>query len=413
MRFFPPLKSNYNPKDSGLAFSFAFIAINLVLIAYTVFSQDMVVPFSKNLDYYITLGLIQLTILFTCILYSRYARVDFIRAMHISARPVKSYIIVTIIIGITMLYVFALPSIYFVELLKQLGYNPRQSGISINTFADFVMGTVFIAILPAVCEELLFRGIVLQGLRKFGDVFAIIFSSVLFMLMHANPSQTLYPFLSGVVLGFVFIKTGDLKYCIIIHFLNNFQSVAAEYLSGFTENAPYTGSMITLPDIIVSAVGLVIFAVCMVYLFKQKTKRYGTSDVVVYKSLMPLNANILYKAFTFEKFFGNVRNAVNMSEAQIFWNNEQQSSNNEQNEGDIYKSAVNLMQSGFVYNSAKDVFTLYNSDGLVSPPPEGFENISSNKKYHPFSEKKSAFALFSVTGVILCLITWIAVFFNL
>ena len=99
----------------------------------------------------------------------------------------------------------------------------------------FLLYTLSTAIVPAVLEEFALRGIVLGSLRKFGDIFALITTSICFGLMHGNFEQIPFAFMAGLVLGFVTIKTGSLRVAVFIHFLNNFISVVFSYMRGISE----------------------------------------------------------------------------------------------------------------------------------------------------------------------------------
>jgi len=80
---------------------------------------------------------------------------------------------------------------------------------------------IAITIVPAVFEEVLFRGAVLQPLRRCGDSFAIIMSSVLFAFSHKNLEQGPNAFVVGLVFGYFAIRTGSLITPIIMHLANN------------------------------------------------------------------------------------------------------------------------------------------------------------------------------------------------
>lgn len=84
------------------------------------------------------------------------------------------------------------------------------------------LGFISLVILPAFFEETLLRGIILeQFLKRYSSAAAILLSALLFGLMHINPSQVLGGFIGGCFLGWVYTRTGNLKYCILIHFVNN------------------------------------------------------------------------------------------------------------------------------------------------------------------------------------------------
>lgn len=74
-----------------------------------------------------------------------------------------------------------------------------------------------------ILEELLFRGIILSGfLKRFSPWKAIFLSSLFFGVFHLNPWQFIPAVLVGMLIGYVFWKTGSLLPCIFIHWINNF-----------------------------------------------------------------------------------------------------------------------------------------------------------------------------------------------
>jgi len=91
---------------------------------------------------------------------------------------------------------------------------------TIPDFSTFLM----IVIAAPVLEELIFRGIMLDGLLKiFSPAKAILISSALFMLTHFDPWQFVSAFLGGVFYGWVYYRTKTVSFTIIMH--------AAAYLS--------------------------------------------------------------------------------------------------------------------------------------------------------------------------------------
>ena len=84
-------------------------------------------------------------------------------------------------------------------------------------------------IIGPVIEELIFRKLMIDRLSKYGDAVAIIVSSVSFGLFHGNLYQFFYSAMLGFLLGYLYTKTGDIKYPILLHVLINFVgSVAIE-----------------------------------------------------------------------------------------------------------------------------------------------------------------------------------------
>jgi sodium transport system permease protein len=81
---------------------------------------------------------------------------------------------------------------------------------------------LLLAVVPAFCEELAFRGFVLSGLRHLGDKpTAILISSVLFGIVHGLLQQSLTACFLGMILGYVAVQTGSLLPCIVFHAAHN------------------------------------------------------------------------------------------------------------------------------------------------------------------------------------------------
>lgn len=79
-----------------------------------------------------------------------------------------------------------------------------------------------LALVPAICEELAFRGFILSGLRHMGSKWgAIVISSLFFGIAHGILQQSISAVMLGVVLGFVAVQTGSLLPCIVFHLVYN------------------------------------------------------------------------------------------------------------------------------------------------------------------------------------------------
>lgn len=80
-------------------------------------------------------------------------------------------------------------------------------------------------IVAPIFEELLFRGIILNGLLnkyKNNSKKAIIYSAIVFGVVHLNIPQGINAFIAGIILGFIYYNTKSMKLSIFAHFVNNF-----------------------------------------------------------------------------------------------------------------------------------------------------------------------------------------------
>ncbi|MEG1804951.1 MAG: CPBP family intramembrane glutamic endopeptidase [Clostridia bacterium] len=182
-----------------------------------------------------------------------------VKISRFSAPKSGQHSIMTILLFIGIFFGLSITASLFLEFLGLFGYTPTATGFpSIDTLPKYLLAIVVVAILPAVFEELLFRGVILNSLMPFGKWVAIIFSGFLFMLMHASPMQTLYQFLIGMVLALVVIKTGNIFYTMLLHFLNNFLAITFEYFNVFSSESEFPVFLV-VGSLLLFIVGIVFF----------------------------------------------------------------------------------------------------------------------------------------------------------
>lgn len=94
---------------------------------------------------------------------------------------------------------------------------------------------VVVAVLPALCEELLLRGLVARAFAgRFGVAIGVISSALLFGFLHLSVARFLPTALLGAALAWAALAAGSVVPAMIIHFLNNFIAIllATGYLPG-------------------------------------------------------------------------------------------------------------------------------------------------------------------------------------
>jgi sodium transport system permease protein len=107
-----------------------------------------------------------------------------------------------------------------------------------------------VGLLPAVCEELAFRGFILSGFRHLGYKWrAIVYSSIFFGLTHAILQQSLVACLVGVVIGYIAVQSGSLLPCIVFHLVHNSLGVlAAGWTPEVVAESPLLRMLMTQTD---------------------------------------------------------------------------------------------------------------------------------------------------------------------
>ena len=116
--------------------------------------------------------------------------------------------------------------------LVDIGYNLAGSlPLPMDNFGWLILNIILLAGVPAILEELIFRGVILNGYKKLGAVPAMVITSLLFALIHGSVQQFVFPFLFGLILSFAALKTGTVLAPIIIHFVNNALVVILNYVN--------------------------------------------------------------------------------------------------------------------------------------------------------------------------------------
>ena len=101
-----------------------------------------------------------------------------------------------------------------------------------NLFSKTVPAFITTIIVAPILEELIFRGIMLEGLlRNYNPVKAILITNLFFGLAHLNPWQFAGAFLMGIFISWIYMKTRNILLPVLIHFINNLTSYLFVYFS--------------------------------------------------------------------------------------------------------------------------------------------------------------------------------------
>lgn len=96
--------------------------------------------------------------------------------------------------------------------------NPLVETVSSTSIISTL---IFLAILAPICEEFLFRKLIIDKLVRYGEKTAIVLAALMFALFHLNFNQFFYAFFLGIMLGIIYVKTNNVKNGIYIHMMVN------------------------------------------------------------------------------------------------------------------------------------------------------------------------------------------------
>lgn len=160
----------------------------------------------------------------------------------VSEVPVRKYLAsqkislsnLLLIVVFTML---VSPVMTVINVITSRLFGNVTSNMSVQMLGNsYLVNLLLMALLPALGEELVYRGILFRAHRKNGAASGAIISGFLFGLMHMNLNQFSYAFLLGILFAFLVEATGSVWASVAAHFAVNGASVTAlallKYISG-------------------------------------------------------------------------------------------------------------------------------------------------------------------------------------
>lgn len=167
----------------------------------------------------------------TCLVYSKKKNVNIVSAAKLNRKITFKQVGIIAALSIFCIMAFLPISNMFLDLLGRLGFNMSLSFADTSaSVGAYFLGLLMLAVMPALSEELLMRGVVLNAAEQRRDYsYAILITAGMFSLMHGNPIQTVHQFLLGMVLAYVVLVSRSLWAAVLLHFFNNFLSLTLDY----------------------------------------------------------------------------------------------------------------------------------------------------------------------------------------
>ncbi len=203
----------------GISDAFSIFAIAIVLLLY---GGVVLLQLTDIME--VQLVSTQAMILVITLLYGLYIKCNFKELFQFKKCSIKYFLMGIPLVGAGLLITLLLQNLLLtlVPGLESLLIQFEET-LQFNHMAIYIL---VIAVCPAICEELLFRGFILTGLQvEKHPVFAIVTSSIMFGIFHMNVFQFITGMILGSVLGFVTYKSKSIYPAMALHFLNNLVAV--------------------------------------------------------------------------------------------------------------------------------------------------------------------------------------------
>ncbi len=122
-----------------------------------------------------------------------------------------------------------------------------KAGYTVFPKDNVILTVLILVLLPALLEEIMFRGLVLREYEKYGALPAVLFSSVCFAMFHFSFAEFPYYFVAGIIISVVACITGSIAEAFVLHLLHNLIMLfAGEYLYNLLYNFANTEFIIVL-----------------------------------------------------------------------------------------------------------------------------------------------------------------------
>lgn len=150
--------------------------------------------------------------------------------------------------------------------------NIEKPYLNMNSVGDLLRTFTVMAILPAVGEELFFRGIIMRFAKKRsrGMTFPILISAIMFSLIHFS-AYGFFPILfAGILLGLIYYWTRSIVCSMLFHLLNNGLQIVLMYMAQDNTHVKALISTNSLP-VYLPIAGFLVFAISFYLLWKNRT----------------------------------------------------------------------------------------------------------------------------------------------
>lgn len=185
-------------------------------------------------------------ILLPTILVLRISRSNIPRTLRLNKTDPLNFLLVILIalpalftaigVGNLINYIFPISESYL-DSMQQLVSTQERS---------FWTVILIIGLLPGICEEVMFRGYIINGFTRHGFWKAVIISGILFGIFHLDPFRLLPTALLGIYLGYLTLKTNSILPAMLAHFINNSLAVL---ISNYPDRIPLLSSILTAEQI--------------------------------------------------------------------------------------------------------------------------------------------------------------------
>lgn len=295
--------------NSGLKFYNGLIVFAVVLISMIFIAA----PAQYFLGIY-GLAITEFMLFAIALISTRILKVNFRSIFPLNLPPIRYFIAALFLYAGMYLIIMLvlLTTEFFFPSMNDVG----QAIVSIGSSTSPAVSLLIMAVLPAICEETLHRGLILSSFKHIKNTALIIIcSGVIFGLFHLDPYRFLSTALLGGTFAYITLKTNSMILPMLFHFITNAVSVYAIFSVGNTETA-ISESAFSYTNLMLGGLWLVIGSIALpaIYIGKfifKDTKPHKTAAVIIISFIMLIIGMVLLIIGAKDtEYFGNILNKI-------------------------------------------------------------------------------------------------------
>lgn len=215
-------------------------------------------------------------------------RVEFMGSMNNSMALLGAISTALIVCTVT-----SLPSAYSSESKEIYEFFKNiETDVSVWGQSEFIVYTIFDIIIMSVVSEFFFRGAMFAVLRQFGDIFAIVITSVMTMLLSQDFYQMLTILLIAIIASYGMLASGTVFTSVAVIIVYKMYKLTLTIIEvDPSDKMPLTRNLFMIITLIAGGIGLLVY-----WIYTVKTKKHGLAS---YKSELSYGERFLHSAKTF------------------------------------------------------------------------------------------------------------------
>lgn len=201
----------------------------LIAFLYLMLISPFVTAFFNSIGYGLV-GIIttQIVLAAIALIFAKIIKVDFKETFPMKLPPLRQFFGAVFTYGGVYMFTISVTSV-MVALFPQMQETIEDLSILTTLMPHPLVAVLVIAVMPAICEELLMRGFILHSFTEYKSIVGILAVGIMFGVLHFDLFRFIPTAILGMTSAYIVVKTKSLVLPMLYHLVNNIVSVIAMY----------------------------------------------------------------------------------------------------------------------------------------------------------------------------------------